>query len=81
MSKKNIIYLVSTVLLAVLLFFGYKYAESIGYFDTNTLYRVEFDSVLGLSPGADVTCMGLKIGKVKRMYVKEDDPHFIIADL
>lgn len=81
MSKKSVFYIAITALFLILLGLVYYYFRQAGILDPSMTYKVKFENITGLSPGADVRLRGVKIGKVSNIMVDNEKPSFVIAEL
>jgi phospholipid/cholesterol/gamma-HCH transport system substrate-binding protein len=79
MSKKNIVYLISGIILLILIIAGYYYMKENEILSNNT-YKVKFENVTGLGPSAVVMYHGFRIGKVNKISFNEGDA-LVIAEL
>lgn len=81
MTKKNIIYLIITIIIVALAAGTYIFMKSKGAFKKSTVYSVKFENVTGLTPGADVRLRGVKIGTVHKIHVDPEKSEFVIAEM
>ncbi len=60
---------------------AFLYLQKNDWFTNNNTFKVVYDDVSGLSKGAAVNVRGVKIGKIKDMYVNPDNPNTIVAEI
>lgn len=64
-----------------LIVWGYYFLKGNNILSRDIIVTAAFDNVDGLATGAPVTINGLQVGAVTRMYIDQERPQFIIAEL
>ena len=80
MSNETKIGILAVVAIAISLW-GYKFIMGTNMLATSNVFYVEYDNIEQLQKSNPILVNGLQIGVVKDMYLKPDDPEYVIVEL
>lgn len=70
------------VILGIIFFiFGFSYLKGKNLLDDSRVLYAEYDNVGGLTPSAPVTINGFSVGKVSRIYFKDDNSGRLVVEM
>ncbi len=70
------------VILGIIFFiFGFNYLKGKNLLDSSRVLYTEYDNIGGLTPSAPVTINGFSVGKVSRIYFKDDNSGRLVVEM